>query len=53
MLPEHWINWIGVFNEKTWVIKWLSPGDKPKKHFKIKDDSQLYEYCNLHGLWKK
>jgi superoxide reductase len=53
MLPEHWINWIGSFSNNTWVIKWLNPGDEPKHSLRINSDSTVYEYCNLHGLWKK
>lgn len=53
MLPEHYINWIGSFDNESWVIKWLRPGQKPKKNLKVGKYSSVYEYCNLHGLWKK
>jgi superoxide reductase len=53
MLPEHYINWIGSFNNDIWVIKWLKPGQEPKTEIKIEDTSKIYEYCNIHGLWKK
>jgi superoxide reductase len=53
MLLEHFINWIASFNNDTWVIKWLKPGQEPKCNIKVEKDSSLYEYCNIHGLWKK
>ncbi|MDR1234979.1 MAG: desulfoferrodoxin FeS4 iron-binding domain-containing protein [Mycoplasmataceae bacterium] len=53
MLPEHYINWIGSFTNNAWVIKWLEPGNKPEHKLKVDSDANLYEYCNIHGLWKK
>jgi superoxide reductase len=53
MIPEHYINWIGSFDNESWVIKWLKPGQKPKKNLKISKFAEVYGYCNLHGLWKK
>jgi superoxide reductase len=53
MLPEHSINWIGSFSSKTWVIKWLQPGEQPCCELRLDNDAQIYEYCNLHGLWVK
>ena len=36
-------------------IKYLYPEQEPKHSFSLKDDKlvAVYEYCNLHGLWKK
>ena len=55
MLEEHWINWIYVETEKGAQRKELKPGEKPAAVFNVKDDKAIavYEYCNLHGLWKK
>ena len=53
MLEEHHIEWIMVEepNRSQRVI--LKPGDEPKAEFKLfGDDFEVYEYCNLHGLWK-
>ena len=36
-------------------LKELQPGDKPYAHFMIFDDDEIisvFEFCNLHGLWK-
>ena len=32
----------------------LKPGDKPQVIFHLAEGKQgtVYEYCNLHGLWK-
>jgi superoxide reductase len=53
MTPEHHIEWIAGFSDKTWTIKWLDPNEQPAKNLHIYDDTAIYEYCNLHGLWKK
>ena len=55
MLPEHYIEWIAIQTKNGNQRKALKPGDAPKATFYIgKDDEVLavYEYCNLHGLWK-
>ena len=35
-------------------IKKLNPGEKPTALFALAEDKAIavYEYCNLHGLWK-
>ncbi|MGI6258164.1 MAG: desulfoferrodoxin family protein [Anaerovoracaceae bacterium] len=55
MEEAHYIQWIYVETEKGAQRKMLKPGDEPKASFKIVDDKAVavYEYCNLHGLWKK
>lgn len=53
MLTEHYINWIGSFSDNAWVIKWLKPNDAPKCNLRLNDNASIYEYCNIHGLWKK
>mgnify|MGYP000427219866 CR=1 FL=1 len=54
MIPEHYIEWIYIETEKGGQRKNLSPGEEPRAVFVLKDDKVLavYEYCNLHGLWK-
>ena len=55
MLPEHYIEWIAIQTKNGNQRKALKPGDAPKATFYIgKADEVLavYEYCNLHGLWK-
>jgi superoxide reductase len=53
MTPEHHIEWIAGFGDNTWTIKWLNVNEQPAKSLHIYDDTTVYEYCNLHGLWKK
>lgn len=55
MLPEHFINWICLQTNKGFQVKYLNPGEEPKINFAITDGEKVeavYEYCNLHGLWK-
>ena len=55
MQPEHFIQWIYLETENGGQRKALKPGDAPKAVFVVEDDKPVavYEYCNLHGLWKK
>ena len=56
MLPEHYIQWIVLETEAGNQRKLLKPGEKPQCTFAIVDGDKVlgaYEYCNLHGLWKK
>lgn len=55
MASEHYIQWIFVETDKGGHRRALNPGDVPKASFIIPDDEKViavYEYCNLHGLWK-
>ena len=55
MLEEHSIQWIVLETANGCQIKHLKPGEAPKANFAILDDDEIvavYEYCNLHGLWK-
>lgn len=55
MLPEHYIMWIFLETEQGGHLRLLSPGDKPEVEFTLDDGDKVvavYEYCNLHGLWK-
>ena len=55
MLEEHSIQWIALETANGSHIKYLKPGEKPTASFAILDDDEVvavYEYCNLHGLWK-
>ncbi|NMB30485.1 MAG: desulfoferrodoxin [Clostridiales bacterium] len=53
MLDEHWIEWIAVVSEAGIEITKLKPGMEPKATFCNYENVDVYEYCNLHGLWKK
>ena len=55
MLAEHSIQWVAVESRQGVQIKYLQPGQAPEASFALADDDELvavYEYCNLHGLWK-
>ena len=54
MAPEHYIQFIFLLTANGGRIKWLKPGEEPKAVFDVTDDKVIavYEFCNLHGLWK-
>ncbi|MDO4797824.1 MAG: desulfoferrodoxin family protein [Coriobacteriales bacterium] len=53
MLDEHHIAWIALSAPDRLGIRFLEPGQKPAVNFNVDvDDVTMYEYCNLHGLWK-
>ena len=55
MLPEHYIQWIALETNLGSQIRYLQPGQAPKAEFVLADGEEMvavYEYCNLHGLWK-
>ena len=54
MVDEHYIQFIYVETEHGGQRKCLKPGDEPVVEFSFVNDKPIavYEYCNLHGLWK-
>ena len=54
MTEEHYIPFIYVETENGGQRKILKPGDEPVAEFSFVNDKPIavYEYCNLHGLWK-
>ena len=55
MLEEHHIEFIAVETNQGSQIKYLKPGEKPRAQFVLANGESLvavYEYCNLHGMWK-
>ena len=52
MIQEHWIDFILAEKTNGFELIKLQPGDAPYVEFKAKDVVAIYEYCNLHGLWK-
>ena len=53
MLEAHYIEWIALVTDKGIERINLSPEDEPKAVFADREGSvDVYEYCNLHGLWK-
>ena len=54
MEEKHYIEWIHVVADGKGCRTFLKPGQAPEAEFCIKADKiTAYEYCNLHGLWKK
>ena len=54
MVDEHYIQFIYVETENGGQRKSLKPTDQPNAEFSFVKDKPVavYEYCNLHGLWK-
>jgi len=55
MIPEHFIQWIALETSLGSQIKYLKPEQAPEADFVLAEGEELvavYEYCNLHGLWK-
>ena len=53
-LQAHYIEFILIETKSGIQTKWLKPGDKPEAAFTVNEPViTAYEYCNLHGLWKK
>ncbi len=54
MEEAHHIAWIYVKTEHGGMYQYLEVGKEPKAIFYTKEKVEaVYEYCNLHGLWKK
>lgn len=55
MIPEHFIQWIYVQTNKGGMRKVLNPNEAPAATIALTEGEEVvavYEYCNLHGLWK-
>lgn len=54
MLEKHFIQFVALASKDRLEIRYLEPGAKPVAEFSDDgaDDVSVYEYCNLHGLWK-
>ena len=55
MMDAHYIEWIALETKEGAQIKNLKPGDEPEAVFALSEGDEVvavYEYCNLHGLWK-
>lgn len=54
MLENHYINFVVVELVDGYLIKHLSPASQPVAKINVKKDDvvAVYEYCNLHGLYK-
>lgn len=54
MTKEHHIVFIYVETENGGQLRYLDPEGKPEAEFCLCKDKPvaIYEYCNIHGLWK-
>lgn len=54
MLDEHSIQFIALAGKDRIEIRKLHPGEEPVAEFDCDglEDATVYEYCNLHGLFK-
>lgn len=60
MTDEHYIEWIVLETNLGFHVRKLTPADEPKACFNLckcnpekpEEVVAVYEFCNLHGLWK-
>ena len=55
MLDNHYIEFIALETKSGFKVEYLKPGQEPKASFMVSSDEvvvAIYEYCNLHGLYK-
>ena len=55
MLEAHYITMIVLETKLGFQVRHLNPGDAPEADFVVAPGDEavaVYEYCNLHGLWK-
>ena len=56
MLEEHHIAWVYLHTSQGGQLKYLDHTGAPEAVFALAECEEViaaYEYCNLHGLWKK
>ena len=52
MTEEHYISFIVLASDDSYMIKMLKAGDKPEVSFPYSSEyNKIYAYCNLHSLW--
>ena len=54
MMDAHYIQFIALAANDRLEVKKLHPGEEPVAEFACNGEENvtIYEYCNLHGLWK-
>lgn len=55
MLDNHYIQWVMIETKAGNQRVTLKPGEAPVAKFLVAEDDEVlavYEYCNLHGLYK-
>ena len=51
MEEAHYIKWILMVSDNEIHYKEFKYTDTPSVTFDFKENSTIYSYCNLHGLW--
>ena len=52
MEEKHYITFISLVTDNKVIRVDLKPGNEPIVRLPYEKDAIIYEYCNLHGLWK-
>ena len=52
MIPEHYIVFVVAEKENGFELINLKPGDRPYVEFDAEGVKAVYEFCNLHCIWK-
>lgn len=52
MEEKHYIQWISMVYDNIEIVKKLNPREEPVAEFPYVKGATVYEYCNIHGLWK-
>ena len=52
MEEKHYITFISLVTDDKIIRVDLKPGDEPVVRLPYVPSADIYEYCNLHGLWK-
>ncbi len=56
MTEEHYIASILLETDRSLQVRWMKYTEKPEAQFVVAPGEKavaVYEYCTLHGLWKK
>lgn len=56
MLNNHYVKWIILETDLGFHVKYLKPNNKAYAYFDLLSNERIknvYEYCNVHGLYKK
>lgn len=54
MSDVHHISFIALFTDRREIVKDVYPSGEPVAKFTLEPEEkvlEVYEYCNLHGLW--
>ena len=52
MEAKHYITFISLITNTKVIRVDLKPGDEPIVRLPYEKNAEIYEYCNIHGLWK-